>query len=135
MGGVGIDPPNKRRVVVDGREWTVREIAEEAGVSLITVRVRLRQGIRGAALFAKRTTYERPPAVIDDVTPYAQDARCQALVADHPDGMCWAAIGYAFGVSPQAVQQTANKALRKLASAGLDVPEDYPEWAYPEAAE
>ena len=90
-------------------------IAARLGVCVNTVcTARLRRGI---------PTARKAGAPIDGTTRYADDARCQYVVAAHPDGINNEQIGELLGISRERVRQIVDSALdslrRRCAVAGI----------------
>lgn len=54
------------------------------------------------------------PALIDNDTPYVDDARARYVVAHHPEGLNSEQIAELLGVRKQTVWKTERKALRKV---------------------
>lgn len=67
----------------------------------------------GAA--ARMTRHIDTGALVDSVTPYAEDVACQMLVSAHPDGLTLEEIGGAMGFTRQRAEQVEAAAIAKFA--------------------
>ncbi len=52
-----------------------------------------------------------PSALIDSITPYEGDARCQYVVQCHPDGLTLEEIGDLLGLTRERIRQIEHRAL------------------------